>query len=55
MNYGTQYQILDEQGEFMRIVKRKEEALALTALRTGWTFIRVTVKRPQYQFEEAPF
>jgi hypothetical protein len=55
MNYGTQYRILDEHGELMRIVSRKEEAFALIALRLGWTMHRVTVTRPMPQFEEAPF
>jgi len=50
------YQIFDEHGELMRIVSRKEEALALAALRNGWTYKRVIMKRKaEFVFEEALF
>ena len=55
MSCGTQFQILDEQGELMRIVSRKEEALAVVALRSGWTYKRPVVNKPKFKFEEAPF
>lgn len=55
MSYGTQYQLFDEQGELMRIVSRKEEALAVVALRSGWRYKRVVVVKPKVEFEDAPF
>lgn len=50
-----QYLIFDEENNLMRTVSRKEEALALTALRSGWTFKRITIQKPKFEFEEAPF
>ena len=50
------YIIKDEHGEVMRIVGRQEEALAICALRMGWTFkcLRKPVKTIDWsQFEEA--
>lgn len=55
MSYGLRFQIFDELGELMRIVSRKEEALAAVALRNGWTYKRVTTKKPTIKFEDAPF
>lgn len=55
MNCGTQFRLYDEQGELMRIVSRKEEALAAVALRHGWTYKRVIMKKPEVKFEEALF
>ena len=55
MNCGTRFQIFDELGELMRIVSRKEEALAAVALRNGWTYKRVFTKKPTIKFEDAPF
>lgn len=55
MNCGTLFQIFDEQGELMRIVSRREEALALVALRSGWTCKRVIMKKPEVSLEEALF
>jgi hypothetical protein len=55
MNYGMRFQIFDEQNELIRIVFRKEEALAVVALRSGWTYKRVIMKKPKFEFEEAPF
>jgi hypothetical protein len=55
MNSGTLYQIFDEAGGLMRIVSRKEEALALIALRSGWSYKRVVVVKPKVEFEDAPF
>ena len=53
MSYGTLYQIFDEQGDLMRTVSRKEEALAVVALRSGWTYKRIVVNKPKFEFEEA--
>ena len=40
----------------MRTVSRKEEALALVALRNGWTYKRVIMKsKNEFKFEEALF
>ena len=50
-----QYQIYDESGELMRIVSRKEEALAIVSLRSGWSHKRVVVNKLKFNFEEAPF
>ena len=50
-----QYLIYDESGELMRIVSRKEEALALVALRSGWSHKRVVINKPKFKFEEALF
>ena len=50
------YLIRDEDGEVMRTVARQEEALAICALRPGWTFkcVRKPVRRIDLsQFEEA--
>jgi len=55
MSYGTQFQLFDEQGELMRIVSRKEEALAVVALRNGWTYKRIVINKPKFEFEDAPF
>lgn len=49
------YCIKDENGEVMRIVGRQEEALAICALRFGWTFKCVRKPKPVYVFEEALF
>lgn len=47
---------LDENGELMRVVKRKEEAQELIALRDGWTIQCKTITPKQtYIPEEAPF
>lgn len=55
MSCGTLYQIFDEQSELMRTVSRKEEALAVIALRSGWTYKRIVINKPKFEFEEAPF
>jgi hypothetical protein len=55
MNCGTLYQIFDEQGDLMRTVSRKEEALAVAALRNGWTYKRIVIDKPKFEFEEALF
>jgi hypothetical protein len=56
MSCGTQYQIFDESGDLMRIVSRKEEALALIGLRSGWSYKRTVVKKVNnFKFEEALF
>jgi hypothetical protein len=52
------YLIRNEDGEVMRIVGRQEEAQAVCALRSGWTFkcVRKPAKKlDTSQFEEAPF
>ena len=53
MSYGIRYQIFDEANDLMRIVGKKEEALALIALRSGWHYKKVTVEKPKFKFEEA--
>jgi hypothetical protein len=56
MNCGIRYQLFDEQSELMRIVLRKEEALAVVALRSGWTYKRIVTKsKNEFKFEEALF
>jgi hypothetical protein len=49
------YIIKNEDGEVMRIVGRKEEAMAICALRRGWTYKKEVKEKLQYQFEEALF
>lgn len=52
------YVIKNEDGELMRVVARQEEAIAVCALRPGWTFKRISkprVKLDLSQFEEALF
>lgn len=53
------YLIRNEDGEVMRIVGRQEEAIAICALRTGWTFkcVRKIVRKlvDGYKFERALF
>jgi len=49
------YIVKNEDGETMRVVGRQEEALAICALRTGWTFKCVRKPKPVYTFEEALF
>lgn len=51
------YLIKDEINEAMRIVNKKEEAIAICALRNGWSFTRIKEEKPvnNYQFEDAPF
>jgi hypothetical protein len=55
MNCGTLYQLFDESGELMRTVSRKEEALAIVSLRSGWYYKRTVVVNPKFEFEDAPF
>ena len=55
MNCGALYQLFDELGQLMRIVSRKEEALAIVSLRNGWTYKRTVVEKPKLKFEEALF
>ena len=56
MNCGTQYLIFDDLGDLMRIVSRKEEALELIGLRSGWSYKRKVVKKVNnFKFEEALF
>jgi hypothetical protein len=52
------YRLFDENGEYMRWVSRKEEALGLLASHPDWTmkFVRRARKVVDLsQFEEAPF
>lgn len=49
------YVIKNEDGETMRVVSRQEEAIAICALRKGWTFKCVRKPKPVFNFEEAPF
>jgi hypothetical protein len=55
MSCGTLYQIFDESDDLMRTVRRKEEALAIVSLRSGWSYKKVLVAKPKFEFEEAPF
>lgn len=56
MSCGVQYLIYDESGDLMRIVSRKEEALELIGLRSGWSYKRKAVKKVNnFKFEEALF
>ena len=50
-----QYLIYDEENNLMRTVSRKEEALAVIALRSGWSYKRIVKQKPKFEFEEAPF
>jgi hypothetical protein len=47
--------IKNEDGEVMRIVGKKEEAMAICALRDGWSYKRVIKQKPKFEFEEALF
>ena len=49
------YEIRDEESELIRVVGRLEEAKALVNIRSGWTYKRVKVEKPVFQFEDAPF
>jgi hypothetical protein len=50
------YIVYDEEGQPMRIIGRKEEAIALCALRSGWTYKYMKAKKAEeYKFEEALF
>lgn len=50
------YYIYDENGELMRKVKRKDEAVHIVELREGWTFKRVRQPRQDLsKYEDAPF
>jgi hypothetical protein len=51
----VQYEIRDEENELMRVVGRLEEAKTLVNNRAGWTYKRVKVEKPVFQFEDAPF
>ena len=53
MIYGTQYQVFDEDNNLMRIVSRKEEAFALVALRSGWSYKKTVTQKPKFEFEDA--
>ena len=55
---GSMYKLYDEDGEYMRWVKRREEAQAILATHQGWKvkYIKTTRKVVDLsQFEEAPF
>jgi hypothetical protein len=49
------YQVRNEDSELMRVVGRLEEAKALVAKRSGWTYKKVNTPKPVFNFEEAPF
>jgi hypothetical protein len=49
------YVIKNEDSEVMRIVGRKEEAIAICSLRAGWSYTRVVAVKPKFVFEDAPF
>jgi hypothetical protein len=52
------YVVYDEDGEVMRVVGRREEALCLVAFRKGWTMKYAPKPKKQIdlsQFEEALF
>ena len=52
-NFITLYHVFDEANDLMRIVGKKDEALAVVALRSGWSYKRVIVEKPKFKFEEA--
>lgn len=48
------YIIYDDEVQPIRIVGRKEEAMAMCALRAGWTFKYMKAKKAEeYKFEDA--
>lgn len=50
------YVIYDEDVQPIRIVGRREEAIAICSLREGWSFKYMKAKKAEdYQFEEALF
>jgi hypothetical protein len=54
------YIIKDENGESMRVVKRKEEAIEVIKLRPGWTMFYLPAHKESLEerlkkFERAPF
>lgn len=53
------YLVKDEDGEIMRKVPRKEEAVALCGIREGWTYtyVKTPIVKPidLSKFEECPF
>lgn len=49
------YHIRDEDGELMRVVRRREEAKELVQQREGWTYKAHRELKQTYIFEEAPF
>lgn len=50
------YVIYDEDVQPIRIVGRREEAIAICSLREGWSFKYIKAKKAEdYQFEEALF
>jgi hypothetical protein len=53
----SRYLIKDEFNQAMRIVGKREEAIAICELRDGWTFTRIKELKPAnpHQFEDAPF
>jgi hypothetical protein len=53
LNAYSHYKIYDENGELMRTVKTKHEAVHLTQTYTDWTYQFVKADKPK--FEDAPF
>lgn len=48
------YIIYDDEVQPIRIVGRKEEAMAICALRSGWTYKYMKAKKAEdYKFEDA--
>lgn len=47
------YVIRNEDDEVMRIVGRREEAIAICALRQGWSYKKVVAEKPKFEFEDA--
>ena len=48
------YIVYDEDGQPMRIIGRREEAIAICSLRKGWWFKFMRAKKAEdYKFEDA--
>ena len=52
-NFITLYHVFDEANDLMRIVGKKDEALAVVALRSGWSYKKVRQEKLKFEFEEA--
>ena len=43
------YKIYNEDGELMRTTRTKQEAVAICAIRNGWTFVYIKPVKPIYE------
>ena len=43
------YKIYNEDGELMRMTRTKQEAVAICAIREGWTFVYIKPVKPVYE------